>query len=308
MRSTGFLIALFLTGLIGVVQARSNFTIRPPLPATNANMVGKSIKGVPILEQDVKFLEPVCKLIIANDSGEIDNHWWNRLDYSGLLDKPEYVIARGVRSFHHYCWGQISQARMFRARSKQQRISYGIRAVDDYRFVLEHPDYLPPGWPYKPKMLAAMGRVLAAMDKEADAVAAYLKALEHDPAYEQAHLGLAEVMQDHGKKDKALAQVTEGLRHNPDSSPLKKRYAALGGKPPYPKPIAKVAPAESATLAQTVSSPAPEASGAPVNTVTEPPSAPLSAPSSAPAAVSTQTPDAETPTSKSANPYCRFCP
>lgn len=294
MRSTGFLIALFVTGLIGVVQARSNFAIKPPLPPTNANMVGKSIKGVLIVEQDVKFLEPVCKLIIANDSGEIDNHWWNRLDYSGLLDKPEYVIARGVRSFHHYCWGQISLARMFRARSKQQRVAFGIKAVDDYLFVLEHSDYLPPGWPYKPKMLAAMGRVQAAMDKEADAVAAYLKALDHDPAYEQAYLGLAEVMQDHGKKDKALAYVTEGLRHNPNSGPLKKRYAGLGGKPPYPKPIAKVESAESSPAALTASSPPP------ANAVTAPPSAP--------AAASTQTPDSETPTSKSANPYCRFCP
>lgn len=284
--------------------AREGMTIKPPLSPTSQNLVGKTVRGMSITPQDVKFMEPVCALIIANDSGEIDNHWWNRLDYSGLLDRPQYVIARGVRSFHHYCWAQIFHGRVYGARNEQQRQAFAHQAIADYRYLISHKEYLPPGWPYLPKMLVALGAVLALSDDEAEASAAYLKAIEIDSTYAQAYLGIAEVMLEKDRKDKAMEFVIEGLRHKPDSKPLKKRYVALGGKLPYPTPITAVAKAETAQPAV-----APGA-GQVEPAKTPPPHVPAASDAVTPAPAANQNAQVEParPARTKVDPYCRFCP
>ena len=43
------------------------------------------------------------------------------------------------------------------------------------------------------------------------------------------------------QKDEALAVVTDGLRHVPDSTVLQRKYKERGGKLPYPEPVARAA-------------------------------------------------------------------
>jgi hypothetical protein len=94
---------------------------------------------------------------------------------------------------------------------------------------------------------------------------------------------------------KALEIITEGLRHNPDTKSLQRRYTELGGELPYPAPI-EPTPAVEAEAAK------PEEPPTPTPNSVEPAASPTTVP---PAPVE---PTAEPQIGSPTNPYCRFCP
>ena len=121
-----------------------------------------------------------------------------------------------------------------------------------------------------------------------------MEAIRGNPGFDQAYAELADIQAHDEKPGEALKTVTEGLRHVPGSKPLKRRYTELGGKLPYPEPIAP-APAEpQAAQPDEVASPGPASPAEPA----------VGGPVEATAVAPVAQPKIGSPD----NPYCRFCP
>jgi hypothetical protein len=132
-----------------------------------------------------------------------------------------------------------------------------------------------------------------------------MEAIKGNPELAGAYVELADIQASNKKPQDALKTVTEGLGHAPDSKPLKRRYAELGGKLPYPEPVVKK------------SSPAADASPAPQQALAEAaPSSPAAVEANQPAlaadkpvrapAAPAQIEPAKIGSPK--NPYGRICP
>jgi len=116
------------------------------------------------------------------------------------------------------------------------------------------------------------------------------------------YIAVADNYKESGNKTKALELVTEGLKINPDSKGLKRRYTELGGKLPYPEAVDKTTPVEGSKVENKPE----EKLG-----VEQPPREAASevADADKPAAQIETIPQVEPPKIGSPkNPYCRFCP
>ncbi len=231
------------------------------------------------------MLEPVCALVLAAQHSGGESVWYEKLRNNPVLDQPENLIAKGAQSFHHYCWAELHMARYYSARTILEKRARLQDASGDYGYMITKPEFLPLNWPYLPKMHLKYGGVASLMGKDQEAINSFLQAIKLDPSYELAYSALSDFMQKKGSKAKAFEYVVEGLKHNPDSKRLKRRYTELGGKLPYPAPYVKATPS---------TAPEPAASSAPVTTPAEPNRAATESP--------------KEPMGTPSNPYCRFCP
>jgi len=104
------------------------------------------------------------------------------------------------------------------------------------QYMVKHPEFLPVNWPHMKRMYLELGVARTLQKRPQIAIKDFYEALGLDPAYEQAHIALADAWTDLGQNKKALEQVSEGLRHRPDSKPLQRRFKKLGGNLPFPEP------------------------------------------------------------------------
>lgn len=283
-------------GMGGLIAIVSSLYVSVALAAETGG-IGMLIKGQPLTPIEVKRVEPVCALIFANSvySGQT---WYEKLRGSPLLDEPQYVIAKGAHSFHHYCFAEVSMLRYYNAVNAKERTAYALSAAGDYGFVVDHPEYRSADWPYLPKMYVKLGDVLLKLARTSDAIMAYTKALNENPEYISAYVALADYMAQSGAKVKALEYLTEGLRRQPESKLLKRRYNSLGGKQPYPEPYPKPVK-DPDSRREHVAAPVAENRGENSNAVVTPAAAQAAEPNAAPVDSAVR----GTPT----NPYCRFC-
>lgn len=199
----------------------------------------------------------------------------------------------GRRNFvhiHHYCAGLnfVNRARgMTSANKDRQGTLEG--ALRNFDYVLTHAQ---PDFYLRPEILMNRGIALSMMNRTGEAVGDLLKSIEADPKQPRAYMTLADMYDKQKNRAKALETVTEGLRHNPDTKSLQRRYTELGGKLPYPEPLI-VAPADSDVAGVKLDNSAAAGSTvAPARTVTP-------SEADAPSAPKIGSPE---------NPYCRFCP
>lgn len=185
---------------------------------------------------------------------------------------------------HHYCAGLnfVNRARGMASSDKDRRgtLEAALRNFD-YMLAHTHPDFS-----LRPEILMNRGIALSMMNRMGEAVGNLLQSIEADPNQPRAYLTLADMYDKQRNRVKALETVTEGLRHNPDTKSLQRRYTELGGKLPYPEPVG----------------PAPAA--AQVDKPGETPASDTDSTPPAPAAGPETPPKIGSPT----NPYCRFCP
>ena len=81
--------------------------------------------------------------------------------------------------------------------------------------------------PDDPEGYFYMGRLLDTHGPADQAARWYARALQHDPAYGDAHQALAQWYATRGRTDQALAQYCQGLAAVPDNLPLREAYALL---------------------------------------------------------------------------------
>lgn len=197
----------------------------------------------PLGINDVIFLEPVCALIFKYSNRFVKDNslqqWYIQLQDSPLLDLPEYNIAKGAISLHHYCYSKVVEHYYYKEKDPIKRTFWAGYVASGYKFVIDHQEYRPTNWHYLAKLYVDYGNALmlgGKLTQSALAINAFETALRNDNAFVPAMVSLAEVYEKLGKKSKALEYVTEGLRYKPNSKSLKLRYEELGGKPPYPEP------------------------------------------------------------------------
>jgi len=185
---------------------------------------------------------------------------------------------------HHYCAALnfVNRARGMVSSDQNRQGTLGA-ALRDFDYTLSH---IHPDFYLRPEILMNRGIALSMMNRTGEAVGDLLKSIEANPGQPRAFLALAEIYEKQKNRDKALETVTDGLRHNPGIKSLQRRYTALGGKLPYPAPVAPPSAAE-AQAAQPDEAAA--SSGATEPSAAEPVETP---------------PKIGSPT----NPYCRFCP
>lgn len=202
---------------------------------------------------------------------------------------------------HHYCAGLnfLNRARSMSSGNDKQGVLGA--AMGNFGYVLKHTQ---PDFYLRPEILMNRGVTQSMQGRDGAAVSDLLKAIEMDPKLPRAYIVLADLYAKQKNRSKALETVTAGLRHNPDTKSLQRRYTELGGKLPYPEPLQSVAAEPAAGT--------PGASPAPVTASPTEPAPPVAASSAAAPAATPATPAAQPATEPKigspTNPYCRFCP
>lgn len=244
--------------------------------------------------QEFKAMEPACQAI---GMGEIDGVFWaealNRPGRKGVLDKPENAMANGAVWFHHYCWGKLAKYRYFTEKTSEKRNFQTKTWRGEMQYIIDWTNQKKIDWAYLPQIHKEIAESYLFEKRYPQAIQAAERALEKRRSFAGAYLIIADAYEAMKNQPKALHYVTEGLKHNPDTKSLQKRYVRLGGKKPYPEPYPVV---ESATppVTDAVTPTVPESSVSPST-----PAAPPAVPEIAPATEGVPPKN---------NPYCRFCP
>lgn len=247
--------------------------------------------------QEFKAMEPACQAI---GMGEIDGVFWaealNRQGRKDVLDKPENAMAKGAVWFHHYCWGKLAKYRFFSEKTNEKRNFQTKTWRNEMQYIVDWTNREKIDWPYLALVHKEISESYFFEKRYALAIGEAGRALKKDPDYPGAYSIIADSYEAMRNIPKALEYVTEGLRRNPASKPMQKRYMRLGGKKPYPTPYPK-SEIKVAEPSLTIINESPPSLSLPGNTAADSPDQSVVA--------SPPVPDATTP---KPNPYCRFCP
>ncbi len=190
---------------------------------------------------------------------------------------------------HHFCDCIRFTNRAYSSLGNWNDMRYNLQvAIGGCDYVFQHAK---PGFYMLPEVHLQKGKALKLYRQEGKALIEFMDAIRGNPKLAPAYLELADIQVRSKKPQEALRTVTEGLRHIPDSKPLKRRYSELGGKLPYPTPVIAAPPP--ATPAAETAAPTPTS---PAETTAPPP------------VTTTPSPIIEPKIGSPKNPYCRFCP
>ncbi len=209
--------------------------------------------------------------------------------YSRLGERNENTMH-----MHHYCDGLRFLDRAYAAMANKRHMGYNLQvAIKNFDYVLNatQKDYAMRG-----EVHVGKARALKLMGRNAEATAEFGKALDYEHDSPDIYLALADHFHETGNKQKALEMATEGLKRNPNSKGLKRRYTEFGGKLPYPEAVEKTTPVE-ASKQETKPVVQPDA---------EPSSGETPSQATAPIEPASQIESPKIGSPK--NPFCRFCP
>lgn len=236
---------------------------------------------------EMASLPAFCKARMVSGEGSADYNLWQ-----GTLG-PDFLHT------HHYCAGVNYISRYYRARSRQDKQYNLNNALTNLEYMARHAS---PTYSLMPDVYLNLGVVNSLMKKTGAAITHFNKAIELNPRQPRAYNALADYYLKTKQSAKAMDIIVQGLRYNPDTRSLQRRYTEMGGKKPYPEPIVETpeqvaAPVETAPAAgaETATTGAPSSQTDAGVTSAQPAEA---APEPFP------TPKIGSPT----NPYCRFCP
>jgi len=206
-----------------------------------------------------------------------------KVKFTAPQDSPEWQawrdrIGENFIDLHHYCAALNFVNRYWGARSALDRSYYLKEAMDNFNYMVKAAK---PGFALLADLYSNRGDVFKLQGQPGQAMLDYDQAIKSNPHLIRPYLQLIDLYQREKKHNKSLEVATDGLRNNPDSKAMQRRYLELGGKRPFPKPVqtetAKTGPDANSEN---------DAIAAPVDTTPEP------------------APKIGSPT----NPYCRFCP
>jgi tetratricopeptide (TPR) repeat protein len=246
------------------------------LPAAAADWTSAELKAMP----------PFCEARLKHTPGQYD--YWHQ-----ILGE-EFIWA------NHYCEGLGYLNRSYSARSQRERktmLGTAYRGIDYLRAQVKPTSSLLPDIYFN------RGLVLSLQGDNGAAIGDLKRALELNPKLVRAYTLSSGIYTKLKQNDKALAMVTEGLRHVPDSSALQRIYKERGGKLPYPEPIAPAAEVPEVTAQPPAADESSQGEG----------KSESQAPNAATAAAEDSKPgNAEAPVKPKigspTNPWCRFCP
>jgi tetratricopeptide (TPR) repeat protein len=184
---------------------------------------------------------------------------------------------------------------------------YLTNAIDGCDYVLSHttPDFHMRGEVHYQK-----GQALWLRKKYPLAATEFQKAIQTNQKLPKAYSLLVDYYIKANNKRKALEIVTEGLKHNPNTRSLQRRYDELGGKQPYPEPyVVEAAPPPEAIPQEKITESAQQDVQIIQKTQDKSVEAEKAAPQSPNLGEQKEFPSTATPPKGAPkNPYCRFCP
>jgi tetratricopeptide (TPR) repeat protein len=207
------------------------------------------------------------------------------------------VYSRGGHG--HHCDGLRFLNRAYAVMGNKQDMGHYLNeSIGNFNYVLSHTQ---ESYVMRGEVHVGKAQALKLMGKHGEAMAEFTKALRYNLDSPNIYQMLADYHQETGNKPKALEMATEGLRRNPGSKGLMRRYMELGGKSPYPEAVAKTMPTE-ATRNEVKPEATSEAVPPSVETTSQVANGAILAAPTGP------TPQIEPPKIGSPNnPYCRFC-
>lgn len=209
--------------------------IVPAYSSSAQDLVGYKVEDEPLTKQEVRALEPVCRLIFTVWSQNTTVWYWQLRD-NPILNRPEYRMAKDAPWAHHYCWAKVAEFRAYASTERPKRQHYINRIHGNIDFCITNGS--PANWPYLPLMYVMKAKAYRMERKNVEAIEAVHQALKLYPEYEGAYFLLGEIYAEMGMDNKALEVITEGLRRNPDSQLLGRRFSELSGGKPHPAPYA----------------------------------------------------------------------
>jgi tetratricopeptide (TPR) repeat protein len=202
---------------------------------------------------------------------------------------------------HHYCNGLRFLDRAYSAMGgKKQDMSYYLTvSINEFDYVLKATQ---ESYAMRGEVHLNRARALKLLGRNAEAAGEFNKALRYRLDTPDLYQALADHFHEVGNKQKALEMATEGLKLNPNSKGLKRRYTEFGGKLPYPVAVEESISTEASKedIKSVDKSESPPPSEGATSQVTDPTK--LTAPTE---------PTSQIDPSKIGspqNPYCRFCP
>lgn len=276
------------TVLIALVVALTPAPL--PAAATELYHVGK------VSPSEYAMLPSYCQKFATHLSPD--------LTHGSHLSPQERALTRGIGGLHHYCRIPVLRSRYFAERDQAKKAFLLAEIIDEANYVIRNSQ---PDAPMLGQVYLERARAYADRKQRAEAVKDYLQAISLTPNVASPFLELSRLFGDLGDKAKALEYATAGLRHNPNSRGLRQRYLELGGKPPFPEPIAP--PAQPPTSpAAPVPIPAPATPPVTGDAVERPEREPVREPSRPRGPESAPPAGEQDGKPPAANPYCRFCP
>lgn len=223
--------------------------------------------------------------------------------YGNQSDHPEVkpwlaIYGQDWIHMHHFCAGMNYINRSYRSASRPEKENNLRNAVRELDYTVKNSR---PDTKLFAEILMTRGQALQGLQRTPEASRDLEKAIAIDPKLRRAYGVLADSYVALKQNDKALKVISEGIRHNPDATSLKRRYDELGGTKPYPPayvadtPEPLPPPAESGAAGSQADSAAARETGAIEGqpaAEAHPPAAPVVVP----------------PIGSPTNPYCRFCP
>lgn len=247
--------------------------------------------------EEAKFLPPYCR-------GSGGGDWQAILGPEGGWN-------------NHTCYGINRINRYYKNLGAKNKNEHLEIAIGDFNYSVGH---ISQGFILMPEIYYYRGLTYKLLGKNAEAISDFSKSVSLDPKYSKSVGELASLYEGSlANKKKALELVMEGLRHNPNSKELKRRFTKLGGQLPFPEPYVQSGE-QTASAKPDASRNAPSdstsasTSAAKKDVVGPPEKAPEVAPASVPAsadAAMTDKPAAKSPQpalGSPSNPWCRFCP
>jgi tetratricopeptide (TPR) repeat protein len=228
---------------------------------------------------EIAVLPPYCTVRVT---GGMDKNWLNTL---GSI----------YNHLHHYCYALNYANRYYKSPNSQDRKFYLLSIDNNVNYVITHGDQSST---LMPEIYFTKGKFLILGGKDAEGVKAFFQAIQLKPDYPDPYVGIADFYTQRGNNKDALKFLQDGLRQQPTSRQLARRYKELGGKLPLPE-----VPASNNKSASTESQ-------TPVPAETEKKvvvAAPLVVPQTSNPG---KTPAGETTPEKignPSNPWCRFC-
>ncbi len=218
---------------------------------------------------------------------------WNSSPTSPEWKSWRSQIGSNYIDVHHFCAALNFMNRYWGTSNPRDRGFYLQSALNNYDYMVkaEKPDFA-----LRAELYSNRGEVFKLMGRPGEAAKDFNHALSINPRLLRPYLQIADMHVAGKSTTRALETVTEGLRQLPDSKALQRRYLELGGKKPFPEPIAAQVP-ETVTPQAAAVTQVPE-------TVVEPGSDHAAPSVSEPTKATEPQPVIGTPN----NPYCRFCP
>ncbi|MHB1213714.1 MAG: hypothetical protein ACYCY9_01900 [Thiobacillus sp.] len=234
-----------------------------------------SLAAQALTDQELSSLPNYCTARIKGSGAEY-NQWVQ-------------ILGRDFDHTHHYCFALNDLNKYYKSRSAKDKKFNLKNAEGNLSYMVNHAS---PSYSLMPEIYLNRGLTYSLMNQHGKAVADITKALELNPRQVKAYNMLADYYISIKLKNKALETVTKGLRHSPGTKSLQRRYQELGGKMPYPEPLAQTDPAMIETPPSAEQAAVPEVP-----------------PLAAPAEKIVTEPDSDKPKIGSpTNPWCRFCP